>query len=71
MRKPVRIILLEDTGDHRGGSFAIPGPCLEFLDSVRDVHIASMRPGEVRGNHYHRDRREILCVVYTGQWSFH
>ena len=42
--------------DERGKVWDFPG----FL--VEGLHVVSMRPGAVRGNHVH-DRDEILCVV--------
>ena len=71
MQDSVRIIQLTDAGDHRGSSFATPLECLEFIGSVRDIHIASIRPGALRGNHYHQQRREILCIRYADRWSLH
>src|SRR6266849_457565 len=67
----VRIIRLTDTGDSRGSSFVTPVECLEFLGAVRDVHIATINPGAVRGNHYHQRRREVLCILHTDRWSLH
>jgi len=29
---------------------------------VKDLHVASMKPGTVRGNHVH-DRDEIICII--------
>lgn len=34
-----------------------------------DVHITTLVPGAVRGEHYHRDRRELLIVLHRGPWS--
>jgi len=49
----------------------MPQSCLEFLGSVKDIYIATIKPGAVRGNHYHCDRREVLCLIYNGEWSLH
>jgi hypothetical protein len=35
------------------------------------MHVADIRPGAVRGNHFHEHHREILCVRHTDTWSFH
>lgn len=35
--------------------FKIPGMC--------QVSYATSKPGAVRGNHYHKRKREIICVV--------
>ncbi len=29
---------------------------------VNDLHVASMKPGVIRGNHVH-DRDEIICII--------
>jgi UDP-2-acetamido-2,6-beta-L-arabino-hexul-4-ose reductase len=62
---------LSDKGDERGQSFSVPGSSLCFLGSAVDLHVTTIRPGHVRGNHYHVDRREILVVVFQGAWSLY
>ena len=56
--------------DQRGASFS-DQRWKAFLQQVKDVHIATIRPGAVRGNHYHRKRREVLFVTHADSWSFH
>jgi len=70
-RPSLRIVRSEDRGDHRGSSFTVPVPSLDFLGSVRDMHMADICPGAVRGNHFHEHRREVLCIRYADQWSLH
>ena len=69
MTASLRIIRVEDHGDSRGSSFTVPS--LDFLDSVRDTHIADILPGAIRGNHYHQQRREVICLRYADRWSLH
>lgn len=57
--------------DARGWTFSVSQPGLSALSSVDDVHLASIEPGHVRGNHFHTERTELLLVVYQDQWSFH
>jgi len=38
---------------------------------MADVHLASTKPGAVRGNHYHLRRREAIVVLPGAKWSFH
>jgi len=38
---------------------------------MRDVHIAAIRPGHVRGNHYHAIKTELITVIYRDDWSLH
>ena len=41
------------------------------MGEIKDVHIAEIKPGQIRGNHYHSKRGEYITVVYTGDWSLH
>jgi len=34
-----------------------------FLNFKGQVYLASFRPGDVRGNHYHNDKTEVFTVV--------
>jgi dTDP-4-dehydrorhamnose 3,5-epimerase-like enzyme len=65
----VELIRLADTGDQRGSSFPLGGEWLQFLGRAVDCHVMTVRPGQVRGNHYHAKKREILIVVYKDRWS--
>jgi dTDP-4-dehydrorhamnose 3,5-epimerase-like enzyme len=67
----VEIHELPDHGDQRGFSFTIPAGALRFIGEVKDVHVAAILPGSVRGNHFHQKRREILVLTYSSDWSFH
>ena len=64
--------MVDDTnGDQRGLSFSVPAAYLEFIGAPRDIHVASIRPGRVRGNHYHVERKELILVVAGDKWSLH
>jgi dTDP-4-dehydrorhamnose 3,5-epimerase-like enzyme len=63
--------VLQDGGDERGSSFALPATWLGSADRSVDVHVTTLVPGAVRGNHFHRARRELLIVVHQGAWSAH
>jgi dTDP-4-dehydrorhamnose 3,5-epimerase-like enzyme len=67
----VRVSEVPDSGDRRGSSFTLPPEALEFVGAVRDVHMASMVPGAVRGNHYHTRRREAIVVLNESPWSLY
>lgn len=67
----VQILDLNDTGDHRGSSFTIPTFAIEFVGTVRDLHLAAILPGAIRGNHYHLRRMEAIVVYYHSAWTFH
>ena len=58
---------LEDKGDDRGESFALPNDLFEFLGEVAEVHLAEIALGAVRGNHGHTTKKEVLVVWYEDQ----
>jgi dTDP-4-dehydrorhamnose 3,5-epimerase-like enzyme len=65
------ISLLVDQGDERGSSFhSVLREIARFLGSIEDMHIATIRPSFLRGNHYHRRQHEATVVIYSGKWSF-
>src|SRR5689334_21724322 len=66
----VRILTLDDRGDQRGSSFTLPEQQLAFLGSIVDVHFSTTLPGHVRGNHFHRLRKEVLVVHHEDSWTF-
>jgi dTDP-4-dehydrorhamnose 3,5-epimerase-like enzyme len=66
------IVALKQLGvDQRGASFSVPLAQLELLGAPKDVHLASIGPGHVRGNHYHVERRELIVVLPHERWSLH
>jgi len=49
--------------------FQLPG----FPHEFGHLHVVSMNPGTVRGNHYHRTARELLFAFggdYLIEWGF-
>ena len=62
---------LDDSTDARGLSFSILNDHLERIGPVRDVHIGEIRPGCIRGNHFHAYRGELIAVVFADRWSLH
>jgi oxalate decarboxylase/phosphoglucose isomerase-like protein (cupin superfamily) len=52
-------------------SFTAPNEALAFVGRMSDVHLASIKPGAVRGNHYHLRRREAIVVLPGTKWSLH
>jgi dTDP-4-dehydrorhamnose 3,5-epimerase-like enzyme len=60
----VRITLLDDHGDQRGSSYVPPTSWTSFLGVARDMHITTILPGQIRGNHYHAVRKELLVVLF-------
>lgn len=69
-KKTIRIESLEERSDDRGVSFLLPAKSLDFIKKIKDIHLASILPGAVRGNHYHEKIKEILMVLYSDAWIF-
>ena len=67
----IKIIELPNAGDQRGGSFTLPQEALDFIGEVKDVHIATMVPRAVRGNHFHLRRKAILIVLQGSACRFY
>lgn len=67
----VRIIAIADTGDDRGSSFSMPEAWHRFLPELVDLHLTTIHPGHIRGNHYHARHREILIILHRDRWSFY
>jgi dTDP-4-dehydrorhamnose 3,5-epimerase-like enzyme len=65
----VRILELDDRGDQRGFSYSLQDRQLSFLGSVKDVHVNLTLPGHIRGNHFHRVRKEVLVVHFEDSWT--
>jgi hypothetical protein len=62
-------VLERGAADARGSSFTLAPAQLAFLGSPGDIHVASILPGHVRGNHYHALRRELILVIHEDRWS--
>jgi oxalate decarboxylase/phosphoglucose isomerase-like protein (cupin superfamily) len=71
MTAKIQITELTNSGDMRGFSFTAPTDSLAFVGRMSDVHLASTKPGSVRGNHYHLRRREAIVVLPGTKWSLH
>ncbi len=67
----IQISELSNSGDARGFSFTAPTEALAFVGRMADVHLASTKPGAIRGNHYHLRRREAIVVLPGAKWSLH
>jgi dTDP-4-dehydrorhamnose 3,5-epimerase-like enzyme len=63
MMKSFEVIELELETDQRGWTI---DPILheDFVKSpVENIHIVNLKPGIVRGNHYHKVKTEYICLV--------
>ena len=71
MSEKLRFTNLPNTGDARGSSFTISPAILSFLGRIADVHVSTLLPGHVRGNHFHTRKNEVLIVLRQSEWSLH
>src|SRR5438552_282351 len=71
MDEGLQITELNNRGDTRGFSFTVPAEALAFVGRIADVHLASTKPGTVRGNHYHLRRRQAIMALPSVKWSLH
>jgi len=61
----VRVESLLPRTDARGSSFGVELP----FANVGECHVATVRPGAIRGNHFHTQRHELLVVMYSDRWT--
>jgi dTDP-4-dehydrorhamnose 3,5-epimerase-like enzyme len=64
----VEIHVLAPEEDDRGRTYSMPS-LGEFLTRIADLHAMTIRPGAVRGNHFHRHKREALIVHFADRWE--
>ncbi len=57
---------LPDRGDGRGAAFFFDAGTIAWLGHVAELHVVAIAPGKARGNHLHRERKEIVFVHYEG-----
>lgn len=69
MSEDIRIHLPAEFPDQRGLSFAFGGLVGAVLGRPQDLHLATIRPGCLRGNHFHARRREVVVVLFQDRWQ--
>ena len=62
---------LDDSTDDRGLSFSLLERQLGLIGALKDVHIASIGQGRIRGNHCDAHHGELITVVFRDRWSRH
>lgn len=66
--KGIEVLILENMGDERGCSYNIPKVAFNYISEIKDIHVATIVPEAVRGNHYHVGRKEIIIVWFLDSW---
>ncbi len=69
-KKTIRINPLEDNSDVRGVSFSLPESTFDFMKKIKEIHMTTILPSAVRGNHLHEKRKEFLMVLYSDDFIF-
>ena len=65
----IEIMTIENYGDTRGDLYNISDTDLKFLDNIQNIHFGKIHPNAVRGNHYHRETKEMLVISYSDAWT--
>jgi dTDP-4-dehydrorhamnose 3,5-epimerase-like enzyme len=65
----IEITAIENYGDARGALYNISDADLQFLDKIQNIHFGKIHPNAVRGNHYHRQSKEVLIISYSDAWT--
>jgi dTDP-4-dehydrorhamnose 3,5-epimerase-like enzyme len=65
----IEIIAIENYGDARGDLYNISDADLQFIDKIYNIHFGKIHPNFIRGNHYHRQTKEMLIISYSDAWS--
>jgi dTDP-4-dehydrorhamnose 3,5-epimerase-like enzyme len=65
----IEITAIENYGDARGALYNISDEDLQFLDRIQNIHFGKIHPNSIRGNHYHRQSKEMLIISYSDAWT--
>jgi dTDP-4-dehydrorhamnose 3,5-epimerase-like enzyme len=65
----IEITAIENYGDTRGALYNISDADLQFLDKIQNIHFGKIHPNSIRGNHYHRQSKEVLIISYSDAWT--
>lgn len=67
----LQVHLIADAPDPRGSSWSVPLELLPADFVVRDAHVMTVLPGAVRGDHFHRGKREVFLFTYLDKWTLY
>jgi oxalate decarboxylase/phosphoglucose isomerase-like protein (cupin superfamily) len=63
--KPFEFHYIKYQGDERGDSYSLPQEAIDFVGRVEEIHVATIVPGAIRGNHFHADKKEATVLVFS------
>lgn len=64
----VEFVTYKPSEDLRGYSFLLDDDIAKFIQAVRNLHVSTVLPGKIRGNHFHTKKREILFAMPGCRW---
>ena len=67
----IELIELNNNGDNRGTSYSFPIKWKKYLDEINDIHFLELVPNEIRGNHYHTLKIEIIFIKYKDKFTLY
>lgn len=60
--------IIDSTNDERGSNYSIPDSSFKFIGNISDIHVAEILPQKIRGNHFHKKKKELILVRYKDTW---
>jgi len=51
--------------DERGEVYPSPADWYCHFAEIRNVHMATLNPGKIRGNHLHKNSKELLIIKHS------
>jgi len=63
--KPLEFHSINYQGDQRGDSYSIPQEAIDFVGRIDEIHVATILPGAIRGNHYHGAKKEATVLLFS------
>ncbi len=66
----VQFYTIDQMSDERGDAYFLQSKAKELLGDVAEMHFVTLRKNVVRGNHFHKEKKEVMFVIYDGKWTF-
>ncbi len=61
---------LDHIDDDRGFMVFTQSIAYKLLGEIKETHIVSLKKGICRGNHFHKQKDEVLIAYYKNDWTF-
>jgi dTDP-4-dehydrorhamnose 3,5-epimerase-like enzyme len=63
--KPFKFYSIKNNDDARGDSYSVPQEAIDFLGHIKEIHYATILDSAVRGNHFHKEKKEATVIAYS------